>query len=1272
MLSVFWEIKIKLNGFIKSKKIKQSRWYWNERIKIIKKIFKAYDPGHIAKVLFVSSLWLPNNGSKFKHQYLFTILASMNPEEFSRKRKISSFKEYKNLCKSIFPIIPEFPMLEDYYPAFDWGSIRYPFEEKQYKIFYGTEIENIYDYLQSFEIMYFPYDDDYLKTVNKSPVNELKIILELQDMVINSLKTQPSEKEIDKLPLGNIEIATKGFWIEASNLFVKLSNKQSNEKLVDEDYIVNLGSIEIEKKIDDFGQNAYEGKLIPAIFLKDETKYYPMLLRRCSEIIFERWNKLYSSYRENPKYDKKEYRERINYQLSRFLYHRFHPREYYPFVSAVYKDDIPHDLVYFGMLLDKNAINLFCCLEPNNDSKMLEEDIKQIQQKIQESINLIQNSPMTLALHRDGKNLRFEKGIILSINVYLVTPLTTMNPIPLRISREMQDQIFPLDQFLAIMDEMESVDEFFEFMSFLKTTKKLVPFPLTSMTDFFAAFKDSSNVLIPGPIQPNLIMIDPSWGSNFRYESLKEFWGNYPEVNFLDNPREWKLFRDGDLILRLESKSSFTVGFYLKILSTNIFLTSPFGNQNFEDISLSDLLIGCIKDYFSRFIKELARHTFFSDIDEMRIFIFPNTILDNQEFDYIRHLNPLNHIWEIDHIFLPDKFFGIRLVYNREKVFEEFRNRKNNEAEISVVVKILNEIQDFHPDDSFNEIIKSFEKVKGNLPRFTTVAREKLVAFPQFAKVEIPEDKEHKLARKKEAELAYSIGINPGIYDLDSSKIILDNLRIQMIREFEKEISNYNFSSSIPYIISKIDALINYYDIEKRDLVESIEREVDYARDEKYSSLSKEFIGNFRNFRYLLEKFVQIQPSGLKTLDAKSIRYLVAFVDKINEIYFASDNIHYQVFPAGLEIDQDYHLKVDTIDDLNEKQERFFKDRGRFDLSLVGNPQDKVELKQESGILDEIDRAFYLDYGFGFSNMLSILSMLSRWSFLFKNKNEETYYFATVEEIASIAEREIKDFNIEETGPIIEFLTLKNEKMLDIIDQKGLADDLPVWEYSKRPQRYSIRPLIRIEDQIYWGPHSVAQSGINWVGRIMDATLPVRLDGQNIEKTLQKYRQVIEQQLEDNAKAICRRFTPFVENVNYSRGTHPQSLGEYDALAYFEKQNLLINIECKDISSAFCLKDARRIRDKIFRNEYEESRKVKSPGNLLIVEKRENYLKKNYRIFAEILNWPIKRKPKVLSIYITRRDYWWTKFPPRKTNVIFLRVDMLYEYLTKILTKVSE
>ena len=630
-------------------------------------------------------------------------------------------------------------------------------------------------------------------------------------------------------------------------------------------------------------------------------------------------------------------------------------------------------------------------------------------------------------------------------------------------------------------------------------------------------------------------------------------------------------------------------------------------------------------------------------------------------------MDPNDDYWVCDYRYLRYKCLGIRLVFNEKRIFKDFSQPNSNDLEIELLSEILSQIDNFSPEDEIKKTIELIKQNKGKSPRFSVINKQKMVAFPDYENPEIPQLHDHKLSRKVEAEIALRNGIKPGKYQYDQAKSILNILKKQMISKLEKDISQFDFEKNIGYLISKHDALINTINFKKFHLMDSKIRDVDYSRVNEFSSAKEEYNSHYKDYQYLIEKFVQIKPNGTNPLNARSFRYLLALVNKINEIYWASDNLHYQIYSVGLEIDSDFVLSIQNEVDLDSLQKIFYEEQAIIDLGLRGNPNDQISLEPIEDYLDEIDKAFYLDFEFGFTNMINVLQIMSGWTYYSDQKNERTFYIAPLEQIAEIVQKNIQDFDINETEPIIEFLTMKQAGMLTIIDESMPADDLPVWENYKRPFRYSIKPLIKQNNNIFWGPHSTTRSGMTWLGSILNGTLPVRLDAPNIIKIQNRHHEILDEKLEEKAREIARRFTTYVENVNYGRGTHPQKVGEYDALVYLEEQKILLNIECKNINNAYCLKDIRRIREKIFGKNYKKRKKGQHQGNLIKVEKRESWLRNNNKKFADILNWPVKKNPRIISIYLTRKDYWWTKFPPRDTDVVFMRIDFFDEYISKLI-----
>jgi hypothetical protein len=73
----------------------------------------------------------------------------------------------------------------------------------------------------------------------------------------------------------------------------------------------------------------------------------------------------------------------------------------------------------------------------------------------------------------------------------------------------------------------------------------------------------------------------------------------------------------------------------------------------------------------------------------------------------------------------------------------------------------------------------------------------------------------------------------------------------------------------------------------------------------------------------------------------------------------------------------------------------------------------------------------------------------------------------------------------------------------------------------------------------------------------------------------------------------------------------------------------------------------------------------KDEGHFRQIEKRQQYLLGHWAAIAMALKWPLSaaEPPKILSLYVTPITYWWTRFPPRKVDTTFLRVEMLSKFI---------
>jgi hypothetical protein len=381
--------------------------------------------------------------------------------------------------------------------------------------------------------------------------------------------------------------------------------------------------------------------------------------------------------------------------------------------------------------------------------------------------------------------------------------------------------------------------------------------------------------------------------------------------------------------------------------------------------------------------------------------------------------------------------------------------------------------------------------------------------------------------------------------------------------------------------------------------------------------------------------------------------------------YAASDSLHYGIHPVGMKIGRDSLVEVVYDESLIKKEKEFAEEEAKLKLGLIGNPDDRVSSPRSlDDFLEALDRAFRQDLKFTFRSMINVLQVLTRWSDFRPHTETSPFYSGNLDEIKGTCLENIEGISLEEIGPIINFLTLKSEDIIRLSGQDETCSDLPVWEHRKRYARYNLKPIIVIDGVFYWGPYSVRRSGIIWSGNLSYGTLPTNLQSPAIQEILRSEKKLIEDNLVIKTLEIVKRVTPYARSNVWlhkldKAKNFPSDLGDYDVLAFYPEKNIVLNIECKDILPPFCQKDAKTLRETIF------GEGDKDQGHFKQINKRRVYLSDNFLEIAKTLNWPIElsKLPEIVTLYVTRMTYWWTKFPPYEIDAVFQRVDLLSKFI---------
>nr|MDA3786932.1 hypothetical protein [Desulfobacula sp.] len=620
----------------------------------------------------------------------------------------------------------------------------------------------------------------------------------------------------------------------------------------------------------------------------------------------------------------------------------------FPVASAVTEDIKPHSLIYDFIFVSKDRLLLVKLLPPFYSSDQIEQWLERNLWLYEESLKLINKNPVTLALHLEKQNIQFynsEDGKELTPNLIFVIPQVSTSIYGVKFKKSIPGKVIFLDSFLGMVDEIENVDDFSNFSDYEDENKNIMG-PYFSTMDLYGSFNDSDGILIEGALNPTMVSIDPHWGTSKRYNTLKDFWALFPTIGYFDDPRSWKVKKETENRIRLVARSYLGTTIYSNKEGKHIFLTSPFSKLSYEVGRMASLLMECLEDSLQRRIEIAREHTFFSQdtYNRIDILFFPISLVkENSKFEHLKHLKLNEDVWTSDAQLIKHNHLGIRIVFDDSKMPKLFESVKDRTIEMNICLEFMKRIDSFYPDEKFSEIIHKIEQTKNGLPRFKMFSQKKEAAFPDFVSVHKPKTTHFKKARKHIAEICKSAGFVEGKYDLEDAKLKINKLKSKVIDAIDSEVGKYRYEDSIKFLLTRIGALLHENFRNETKTEHAVTHEIDYDPNKRFAEQHEKFIREHRNFRYLIEKFVQIRPEGKDRLGKDGFMYLAALVDWIITFYTSSDSIHYGLHPVGMNVTNDYLVDVELDKNFKEMEDIYGELIAKIRLGVIGNPDDKID-----------------------------------------------------------------------------------------------------------------------------------------------------------------------------------------------------------------------------------------------------------------------------------------------------------------------------------------
>lgn len=1198
-------------------------------------LLNQYDASDVALAIGVSELWPANAGSHVKHAFAWCVFLDAPPEGRGGKR-IESYADFQEFTEALYAVWPHFPTLEDFFPEADWGQTKVSLGGRFVPVFYGSSIERVPDFIEAFRITYADVPN---------ALAQMDLAVALQALIIEAIPHLAQPPVIDAAP-GHVELPSENFWVSCRDVLQNIGQQSASwHQRAGTSLDGVVGGYQAPLTWESFGNAAFTGDAVPFLGVNVARTWYPMAVRSAPGTVIDHWAK-----KNMPSISPQVHR-----RLGQFFFERFDNTLPGP-VMLILGGETCRELQISSVTSAPTGVYLICACA----HELLDE-----QSAVAASI---------LAKARQTKNIRFKivggPEVLLSkdgvngpsadeLHIILVPTLAATSARPLNLPDEPL-RLLPLADLITIIDSLADLEDLQRYWTFCDVQRSaLSPFS-RGPADLFASFKDTEEVLVDGAVEPTMISLDPSWGTSWRFKMLAEFWSRAPRV-FPDRTSSWLLRPGTDGVIEMSSRGRKVIAYSTLVGDCTVqALLEIKDDLDQEDGRMVDLFIQILADSAFRCQGLLATAPLFQ-LDHVLFVCKRNassTIVGYDEAGTDAAKNAGSVVAAAEGSF--GRTAVIHLDIDVRAVLSGLTDATNGSFEVWCLAEAIRKSHDALGMSLPEGLEGAVLSAAGELARYTLRVSIRHVDVPDHPLVIISRMSDYKLARKQLAEIIRDLGLAPGRYALSEAKEKIDLACVQFRLHIEGRLTQLDRLQLIRACIEQHDALLATERGRIERARQSLSHEVDYDRVDAVEEARKQYGTVARHYRYLLEKAVSSQATGPGEVTPDVLRELVGKVDWLMTLAGASDVLHNGVDVAGITIDDSFIPDVFYSDGSNDREIRFAREYAKTRLGLGENRQDVVEGESEA-LLESADfnHAFETDLGFNLSDLLTSLSVLAQAQHRGFAKEPSLSYSASPDELAGTLASEIKDIGQEKAERIVAFLTLSETGLLRLAGRDVQEEEVPYWEHSKRIQRYAIRPLVQVGNELCWGAEAASRCMFNWMSSVRDGYLPADFGWPNIEPVVRQVKASIERRLEFRSEEIFRRHTPYVaRGIDFYRKFRTEGfedVGDFDVLAYWPDHNLMVAVECKYNQPFYTMKDGRRIRDKIF------GRKEGDKGQIGKMLRRGAFLEQHRTRMLELLGWPksVNVPERYIELYVSRDIYYWMIHPPYPLSTHFVRISTL-------------
>ncbi|WP_015423135.1 hypothetical protein [Candidatus Endomicrobiellum trichonymphae] len=474
--------------------------------------------------------------------------------------------------------------------------------------------------------------------------------------------------------------------------------------------------------------------------------------------------------------------------------------------------------------------------------------------------------------------------------------------------------------------------------------------------------------------------------------------------------------------------------------------------------------------------------------------------------------------------------------------------------------------------------------------------------------------------RKRIAEICKTLDIKQGKFKNKQATKIVRLMQKTIFKEFEKELYKYEMSDL------HIKAL-SFYSASAIEIFKNKNNRM-YKTEQKIRRLVS------RGLIYLIETNLSLRREKNTTIkcNQENFDYLLCFAHWLSELQNNADFCYHNEFDCFIEVTSDYRVNTENSTKYKNFLEKY---KQRPDPNAI-YPIKNDEI--DKNFIEEAKKAFFQDTDIKFEEMCNMIGclMLELPAEYTKNGYEIASNIFSVKRRKLINDIiNIPDLNIDEVNidKILNFLCISTDKIRQIEGKN--FEVLPVWEREKRDNRFQIKPILEIDDNIIFSPVTLHNLLNIWMSAFFDFYLPHEKNLTNLAKAISRWKKRYEKQIVvDIVDVLKKKQFQYVEkevelHSRDSAGNHPNDLGDYDIIAVDSKNRDIYVIECKFLQKVGSIFEASMEQKRFF---FEKKSDEK-------FQKRIDYIKGNYIRFFKSQNLIVDSSYKIKPFMITNKVF---------------------------------